>query len=145
MKKSFFSTVFLDTLHNLVALLPEPVHFQEDFRRMLQVTVHHSHRISACLCKAGHNCCFFPEISGKMHTCHIFIFSGYFFYRCPGSVRGTVIYQNQFIKDPGLPQELSESPAGFLHHRFLVTGRQNYRYSAHFSCFPLSFCFLWRR
>ena len=100
---------------------------KRDFRRMLQVTVHHCHRISACLCKAR------PQLLASflkfLEKCTpvTFLSSLILFLWLPRSRQ-----RNRHL--PGLVHNgsrpapgLSESPAGFLHHRFLVTGRQNYR------------------
>ena len=108
---------------------------------MLQITIHHSHCITARLSKTGHNCSFFSKIPGKMHCSDIRILFRYLFDLIPCSILSSVFYQDQFIGNSFMIQDLLQRPADFCSHQLFIICRQNYRQTAHFFCLPLSLFF----
>ena len=125
MQKTFSATAFLDALDHFIPLFPECVHFYQCFRRVLEVAVHNSDHISGCLRHSCKNCRFFPEISGKTYTenCRVFVTRLKDLF--PGIVAGTVIYQNQFVRNSCSFQYFPKNPAGFSYYKSLIISRKH--------------------
>ena len=81
-----FPPIRLFCLHNLVPLLPEPIHLHNFLRRMLQIAVDHHAAIALGRCQTGIDCGFLSEIPGEFHTPNKGMFFPCLFDCFPGAV-----------------------------------------------------------
>ena len=126
MQRGFPAAVLFDAFNDIVSLLPEPVHLDQLFRRMLQITVHDSRAFSLSLRKARKNSRFLAEVSRKPDTADSGVprCGSADFIPCP--VFGAVADKDNFEWDSGRIQNRRDHFCGLKQGRLLVIcGKHN--------------------
>ena len=90
---------------------------------MLEITVHHRGAVALRCRKPGENGCFFAEISGEMNSMHIFILCVRIQDLFPGGIPGTVVHENELVRNILVFQKLRQHLHCAGQHRFLIKGR----------------------
>ena len=132
--------VGFDALDDLIALLPERVHFGKLFRGVLQVAVHPRHCIAAGRFKPCEHRGLLAEIPRKSHAAYdrpffrpgkperAGIFSGrQGGYRLPAPVRGAVVHKYELMIYTRVVKYPGNAFRGYGYHLFLIVCRYYYR------------------
>ena len=90
----------LDSFDDLIAVLPEPVHFYDLLRRMLQIAVDDYAAVSGRIEKTGIYGGFLAKVSGKINAFNTGIMFCFALNLHPGIVCGTVVDKYKFIRYP---------------------------------------------
>ena len=123
MSQAFPSSGMFYAFNNLIAFFPPTVHFNDRFRRMLQITIHNHGTFSPGFSQPCKDCGFLSKISGKMNSPDEFISFGHFLNFRPSPIFRPIIYKNQFELYLFILQQLSQSFSGPFHHHFFIICR----------------------
>ena len=123
---AFSATILLDTLDDLVPLLPEVIHLHDLFRRVLQVTVHDHAAVAGGLGQPGEHGGLFAEVPAEMDAEDVRIFLRLRADDIPGLVPRAVVDEYQFVGDLRT-HRLDERPDGDRDHLFFIVSRQDNR------------------
>jgi hypothetical protein len=122
MQRAFPAAAALAALDHIVALLPEPVHFHDGFRRLLQIAVDHCRAAAAAVRQPRHDRRFLAEIAGKTQPAHALIRGGGTPDLRPGAVARTVVDENQFTVDLCVVKQAADSGGRPGNHFFFIEG-----------------------
>ena len=108
MQGIFLATAGLHALDDLVALLPQAVHVNHLFRRVLQVAVHDYHTVSGGLGQPRKNGGLLAEVPGEAHTPYLRMTEGLPLHGAPSAVLRAVIHKNELMGNGCLGQNLGD-------------------------------------
>ena len=126
MQTAFLAAAVLFAFDHVVALLPQRVHLDDFFRRMLQIAVDHHAAVARRLREAGEDRRLLAEIAREMHAAHGGHHGCSRFDARPRLIFGTVVHKNQLVRDARVLQDGADGEHGAVDHRFLVErGKHN--------------------
>lgn len=122
MQGGFLAAAFFQPLHDLIALLPELIHFGDLLRRVLQVAVHHDKTIAAPPGKPGQDRGLLAEITAEFDALYPGILFRRLFDGGKGLIPGTVADKKQLAGDPAAVHQLQHDLRRIADIALLVEG-----------------------
>ena len=128
---AFLAAVLLDALDDLIALLPEPVHFDYLLRRVLKVAVDDDAAVALRLLQPREHRGFLAEVAAEVYADDVVVLPGGLVYLRPCVVTGAVVNEQQLIVDLLRLENFRHALRRLGDHFFLIIGRQDH--GKHFS------------
>lgn len=123
---AFAAAVLLDALDDFVPLLPEAIHLEDRFRRMLQVAVHDHAAVAVGFFQPGEHGGLLAEVAAEMDAENVRILLRQCADDVPALVARAVVYEHKLVGDLRA-HRLGQFPDGDRNHLLFVICRQNNR------------------
>ena len=125
MQQALLTAAGLDAFHHLVSLLPQPVHVGNHLGRELQIAVQNDAAVPPGLPQPGENRRLLAEIAAEAQPPHLRVLPTLLADARVGLVPGTVVHEQNFIRNLRVVQNLRDGAGGQGDIVLLVVGRHD--------------------